>query len=95
MGGDHPSERRRDDEVGSRGAEAAGGGGHTPEQAAITDMAPGGREERRQRWGEAGEPGRSPPVPGGASGGHSDRKSSRDGDETVAAGHSKSEREAG
>ena len=96
MGGDHPSERRRDDEVGAMGGGAASGGQHAPEQKAITDMGAGGSTdaERKERWDKSGEPGRSPPVPGGASGGHSDRKTATRPDETVASGHSKSEREA-
>ena len=93
-GGDHPSERRRDDEVGAPGASAAGGGGHTAEQAAITDMGAGARSDgdRKAEWSRSGEPGRDPPHPGGASGGHGQKKSSR-GDETVVSGQSKSERE--
>ena len=93
-GGDHPSERRPDDEVGGAGAPAAGGGGHTAEQSAITDMGSGAKpdSERNGQWSRSGEPGRDPPNPGGASGGHAEKKSSR-GDETVVSGASKSERE--
>lgn len=93
-GGDHPSERRRDDEVGEAGAPATGGGGHTADQAAITDMGAGARSdaERKAEWSRSGEPGRDPPNPGGASGGHADRASPR-GDGTVVSGQSKSERE--
>lgn len=94
MGSDHPSERRRDDEVGETGAPAAGGGGHTSQQAAITDMGSGAKSdaERKGEWSRSGEPGRDPPNPGGASGGHANKKSPR-GDETVVSGQSKSERE--
>ncbi|MFD0934321.1 hypothetical protein ACFQ12_03865, partial [Methylobacterium trifolii] len=51
--------------------------------------------ERKAAWSADGEPGQSPPVPGGASGGHSDRKASggTQAGETIAAGHSKAERE--
>lgn len=71
--------RKPDDAVGSPGEPAAGGGRHTAEQAAITDMGAGGRSDadRKDTLKEGGEAGRSPPVPGGASGGHSDRKASR------------------
>lgn len=94
MGGDHPSERRRDDEVGTPGAPAAGGGAHTAAQAAITDMGPAPKSdaERKAEWSRSGEPGRDPPNPGGASGGHANQKSPRSG-ETVVSGQSKSERE--
>lgn len=89
--------RKPDDKVGSRGTPPSGGGHQTADQAAITDMESGGtpRSEPRDRWGEAGEPGRAPPVRGGSSGGHSDQKASRDpaGDTTVADGHSHAERE--
>lgn len=93
-GGDHPSERRRHDEVGAPGGPAAGGGGHTAEQAAITDMGAGARSDadREAEWGRSGERGRDPPHPGGASGGHAERRSSR-GDATVVSGQSKAERE--
>ena len=89
--------RKPDDQVGSSGAPAAGGGGHTAAQAAITDMGTGGKSdpERKADWKQGGEPGRAPPTPGGASGGHSDQKASRgpQEDETVAAGHYKVEQE--
>ena len=89
--------RKPDDEVGTSGRPAAGGGGHTAEQSAITDMGTGGKSdpERKSDWNQGGEPGRAPPTPGGSSGGHSDRKASSGphGDETVAAGHAKAERE--
>lgn len=89
--------RKPDDAVGSSGKPAAGGGGHTAEQAAITDMGAGGASdaERKAGWKQGGEPGRAPPTPGGSSGGHSDRKASRGPqvDETIAAGHAKAERE--
>ena len=91
--------RKPDDKVGSPGSPATGGGGHTPEQAAITDLDPGGipDAERRVDWGGAGEPGRAPPTPGGSSGGHSDQKASRGPaeDTKIVSGHSKAEREAG
>ncbi|WP_375466179.1 hypothetical protein [uncultured Methylobacterium sp.] len=91
--------RKPDDAVGTSGKPATGGGAHTAEQSAITDMGSGGASdaERKDAWSEGGESGRSPPTPGGASGGHSDRKASRgpQEDATVAAGGSKAEREAG
>lgn len=87
--------RKPDDAVGSRGEPPAGGGHQTADQAAITDMGEGGTPEPRDGWGGTGEPGRSPPAVGGSSGGHSDQKASRGpaADETVAAGHSRAERE--
>ncbi|WP_375457365.1 hypothetical protein [uncultured Methylobacterium sp.] len=91
--------RKPDDAVGSSGKPAAGGGGHTAEQAAITDMGAGGASdaERKGTWGQGGEPGRSPPTPGGSSAGHSDQQASRGprADDKVVSGHSKAEREAG
>lgn len=91
--------RKPDDDVGESGEPAAGGGGHTAEQAAITDMGSGGASdaERKGAWSQAGEPGRSPPTPGGSSGGHSDQQASRGPrtDETIVSGHSKAERETG
>ena len=91
--------RKPDDKVGTSGKPAAGGGGHTAEQSAITDMGTGGKSdpERKADWKQGGEPGRAPPTPGGASGGHSDQKASRgpQADETVADGHYKAEREEG
>lgn len=93
----HPSERRADDAVGTSGAPAAGGGGQTAQQAEITGMGTGGREDaaRKAQWSRSGEPGRDPPNPGGASGGHANRKAPRgpEADETVVTGQSKAERE--
>ncbi|MHB2209872.1 hypothetical protein [Methylobacterium sp. CM6257] len=89
--------RKPDDKVGSRGTPPAGGGHQTPDQAAITDMGPGGsaQPEPKEGWGGAGEPGRSPPAVGGSSGGHSDQKASRGpaADEKVAGGRYRAERE--
>ncbi|WP_457104492.1 hypothetical protein [Methylobacterium sp. P5_C11] len=91
--------RKPDDAVGSRGTPPSGGGHQTADQAAITDMESGGtpQSEPKDRWGAAGEPGRSPPALGGSSGGHSDQKASRGstGDTKVADGLSRAERENG
>jgi hypothetical protein len=89
--------RKPDDAVGSRGEPPAGGGHQTADQAAITDMGAGEKQqpEPRDGWGATGEPGRSPPAVGGSSGGHSDQKASRGpaADEKVADGHYRAERE--
>lgn len=89
--------RKPDDKVGSRGSPPAGGGHQTPDQAAITDVGSGGapQAEPKEGWGRTGEPGRSPPVVGGSSAGHSDQKAARGpaADEKVAGGHSRAERE--
>ncbi|MCJ2122333.1 hypothetical protein [Methylobacterium sp. J-077] len=89
--------RKPDDTVGSQGDHPAGGGHQTPEQAAITDMGPGGaaKTEPKEGWGASGEAGRSPPAVGGSSGGHSDQKASRgpSADQKVADGHDRVERE--
>lgn len=90
--------RKPDDAVGSPGETPAGGGQQTSEQAAITGQGSGGRTdaERKGDWKQGGEPGRSPNVPGGSSGGHSDQKPSRGADgEKLVSGHSKAEREEG
>lgn len=91
--------RKPDDAVGSSGKPAAGGGGHTAAQAAITDMGAGGASdaERKNTWDQGGAPGRAPPTPGGSSAGHSDQMASRGprADAKIVAGHSKAEREAG
>lgn len=90
--------RKPDDAVGSPGSPPAGGGHQTPEQAAITDQGGGGlgSSERKDTRPDAGEPGRSPPVPGGSSNGHSDQKPSRGPgeDRKTAGGLYKAEREA-
>ena len=89
---------RPDNEVGSPGRAPAGGGRQTPEQARLTERAPTGGDdsERKDLWSQHGEPGRSPPTPGGSSGGHSDQKASRgpEADRPVAGGLSKPERKA-
>ncbi|GJD34716.1 hypothetical protein [Methylobacterium aerolatum] len=88
--------RKPDDAVGSRGNAAAAGGHQSPQQAAITDMDGGGKDDaaRNRDWG-TGEPGASPPALGGSSGGHSDQKASRgpEADRTVADSLSRAERE--
>ena len=89
--------RKPDEDVGSPGGPAAGGGRQTADQAAITDMGGEGRSdsERRGDWG-AGEPGRAPPALGGSSAGHSDQKAAggpADG-RKVASGLYQAEREA-
>ena len=89
----HPSAtvtRKSDDVVGSPGTAPVGGGHHTAEQAAITQIASGGRSdaERERSWGTMdGQPGRAPFATGGASGGHADQKSVRDDGGMIAAGH--------
>jgi hypothetical protein len=89
--------RKPDVAVGSRGDPPAGGGRQTADQAAITEMGGGGtpRTEPKDGWGNAGEPGRSPPAVGGSSGGHSDQTASRGPaeDEKVAGGRYRAERE--
>lgn len=73
--------RKPDDDVGSPGAPAAGGGHQTPEQARLTGQSAGGRSdaERNESWGEAGAaPGRAPVAMGGSSGGHGDQKAADD-----------------
>ncbi|GJD30623.1 hypothetical protein PMNALOAF_1871 [Methylobacterium adhaesivum] len=69
--------RKPDDDVGTPGAPAVGGGGHTADQAAVTDMTPGGLTDaqRKADWkaGDA-EQGRNPVPVGGSSDGQSDRK---------------------
>ena len=89
--------RKSDDAVGTSGDAPAGGGRQTADQAAITEMGTGGtpRTEPKEGWGNAGEPGRSPPAVGGSSGGHSDQKASRGPaeDEKVAGGRYRAERE--
>lgn len=88
--------RKPDDTVGTPGDPAAGGGHQTADQAAITDMGSGGsaQPEPKAGWARTGEPGRSPPTVGGASGGHSDQTASRGpaADRKVAGGHSNAER---
>lgn len=90
--------RKPDQDVGTPGGPAAGGGHQTPDQAAVTDMGGGGRTdaERRDDW-KAGEPGRSPPALGGSSAGQSDQTVSRGPEEGRKAGTglSQAEREAG
>jgi len=89
--------RKPDDKVGSEGDHPAGGGHQTAEQASITDMGSGGKDDaaRREDWGGDGA-GASPPAIGGSSGGHSDQKASQgpDADGKVADGHSRAERES-
>ncbi|SFH03481.1 hypothetical protein [Methylobacterium gossipiicola] len=69
--------RKPDDDVGTPGAPAVAGGGHTADQSAVTDLTPGGLTDaqRNAAWkaGEA-EPGRNPVPVGGSSDGQSDRK---------------------
>ncbi|MCJ2014434.1 hypothetical protein [Methylobacterium sp. J-076] len=87
--------RKSDDKVGSAGSEPAGGGHQTAEQAAITGMGSGGKdEEARKRDMSGGVAGASPPAIGGSSGGHSDQTASRGPaeDAKVAGGHSRAER---
>ena len=89
--------RKPDDAVGSKGDPAAAGGHQSAEQAAITSMDEGGKDDaaRREDWGKGGEPGASPPALGGSSSGHSDQKASQgpDAGRTVADGLSRAERE--
>lgn len=69
--------RKPDAAVGTRGGPAAAGGHQSPEQAAITDQAPGGQDDtaRGNEWSETGgAPGRNPSPVGGSSDGQSDRK---------------------
>lgn len=71
--------RKPDDDVGTPGAPAVAGGGHTADQSAVTDQTPGGLTdaERNAEWGEGGGPrGRNPVPVGGSSDGQSDRKRS-------------------
>jgi hypothetical protein len=88
--------RKPDDKVGTPGEPPAGGGHQTPEQAAVTGMGSGGKDDtaRTKEWGGA-EAGRTPPAIGGSSGGHSDQKASTgpDAGEKVAGGLYKAERE--
>ncbi len=89
----HPSAtvtRKSDDVVGTPGLAPVGGGRHTMEQTAITQIGSGGRSdaEREQSWDTMGGlPGRAPFATGGASGGHADQKSVRDDGGMIAAGH--------
>ena len=88
--------RKPDADVGSPGEPPAGGGHQTPEQAAITDLGPGGRSDaERKAEQQAGEPGRAPPALGGSSAGHSDQIASRgpDAGRKLAGGGSLAERE--
>lgn len=70
--------RKPDDAVGTPGAPAVAGGGHTADQAAVTDKTPGGLTdaERNAEWAEGGDHGRNPVPVGGSSDGQSDRKRS-------------------
>lgn len=70
--------RKPDDAVGSEGNPAAGDGHQTAEQAAITGMGSGGKDDasRHEEWGK-GKPGSAPPAIGGSSGGHSDQQASQ------------------
>lgn len=81
--------RKPDDDVGKRGAEPAGGGHQTAEQAAITGIGQGGRTDHdRSHDAQVSDrgAGRNPAPIGGSSGGHSDQLSaSKDG--KVADGH--------
>lgn len=87
--------RKPDDKVGSPGSPPAGGGHQTAEQAAITGMGSGGKDEAARREDlQGGTAGSSPPAIGGSSRGHSDQKASR-GPEVghkVAGGHSRAEK---
>jgi len=89
--------RKPDDKVGSKGSPAAGGGHQTAEQAAITGIGHGGKDDaaRHDEW-DKGEPGSAPPAIGGSSGGHSDQKASRgpEAGKKVADGHYRAERES-
>jgi hypothetical protein len=88
--------RKPDDKVGSSGSAPAGDGHQTAQQAAITGMGSGGKDDadRHGEWGQ-GQAGASPPAVGGSSGGHSDQKASRgpDADRKVADGHYRAEKE--
>ena len=90
--------RKPDDKVGSPGSQPAGGGHQTPQQAAITGIESGGKDEaeRRREMG-GGAAGSSPPAIGGSSNGHSDQKASRgpEAGTKVAGGHSRAERRDG
>jgi hypothetical protein len=71
--------RKPDDDVGTPGAPAVGGGGHTADQAAVTDQASGGLTDaqRNADWKAGdGDRGRNPVPVGGSSDGQSDRKAS-------------------
>lgn len=88
--------RKPDDAVGSAGSAPAGGGHQTPEQAAITGMGSGGKDEQARRQDMRGSAaGSSPPALGGSSGGHSDQKASQGpaAGTKVAGGQSRAERE--
>jgi hypothetical protein len=77
---DNPTDaatRKPDDDVGSQGAPAVGGGRQTPGQEAARDQGAGGvtDAERNQNWNEAGgQKGRNPAPVGGSSNGQSDRR---------------------
>lgn len=69
--------RKPDDDVGTRGAPAIGGGRQTPEQEAARDQEGGGLTdaERNRNWSETGgQKGRNPAPVGGSSDGQSDRR---------------------
>ncbi|MDP4022663.1 hypothetical protein Q8W71_08520 [Methylobacterium sp. NEAU 140] len=87
--------RKPDDKVGSPGSPAAGDGHQTPDQAEITGLGSGGKDDaaRKDDWGR-GEPGSTPPAVGGSSGGHSDQTASRgpEADRKVAGGLYRAER---
>lgn len=70
--------RKPDDKVGTAGSPPAGGGRQTAQQAAITGMGSGGKDDktRRAEMGDRAD-GSLPPAVGGSSGGHSDQKASR------------------
>ncbi|WP_342167264.1 hypothetical protein [Methylobacterium sp. SD21] len=90
--------RKPDDKVGSSGSAPAGGGHQTAQQAEITGMGSGGKDESdRQKDMSGGAAGASPPAIGGSSGGHSDQTASRgpEAGEKVAGGHSRAERRDG
>ncbi|KQP72135.1 hypothetical protein [Methylobacterium sp. Leaf112] len=70
--------RKPDDDVGTPGEPAVGGGGHTADQSAITDQTPGGLADgqRKDDWDQGGAPGRNTTPVGGSSDGQSDRRRS-------------------
>lgn len=68
---------RNDDEVGSPGGPAAGGGRQTPEQAAVTGTGSEGLTDadRKAQWKQGSDQaGRNPAPVGGSSDGQSDRR---------------------
>ena len=78
--------RKPDDDVGTPGSPATGGGRQTAEQAAITGLGVEGRsdaERQQDRHGSDHGAGKNSAPIGGSSSGQSDRKNAEDGGTAV------------